>query len=76
MRIEQENVVIDTGDVREEQEDEKLEYESNSSDEEPKTSQMVPETRDVPTLDREANFLLGTVSSFGRAVRFNSRFMY
>lgn len=30
----------------------------------------------VSTLDREANFLLGRVSTFGRAVRFNSRLMF
>ena len=39
LRIEQEeNFVIDTGDVRGDQKDEVLEYESNSSDEEPVTS--------------------------------------
>ena len=39
LRTEQEeNFVIDTGDVRGDQKDEVLEYESNSSDEEPVTS--------------------------------------
>ena len=33
------------------------------------------ESQSVSTLEREANFLLGRVSTFGRAVRFNSRLM-
>ena len=31
------------------------------------------DSQSVSTLDREANFLLGRVFTFGRAVRFNSR---
>ena len=30
----------------------------------------------VATLDGEANFLLGRVSAFGRAIRYNNRFMF
>ena len=30
----------------------------------------------VATLDGEANFLLGRVPAFGRAIRFNNRFMF
>ena len=30
----------------------------------------------VATLDGEANFLLGRLSAFGRAIRFNSTFMF
>ena len=36
----------------------------------------VDDSQSVSTLDREANFLLGRVSTFGRAVRFNSRLMF
>ena len=34
------------------------------------------DSQSVFTLDREANFLLGRVSTFDRAVRFNSRLMF
>jgi len=34
------------------------------------------ESQSVSTLDREANFLQGRVSTFGRAVWFNSRLMF
>ena len=34
------------------------------------------ESQSVSTLDRKANFLLGGVSIFGCAVRFNSRLMF
>ena len=34
------------------------------------------ETESVSTLDREANFLLGRESTFGRAVGFKSRLMF
>ena len=34
------------------------------------------ESQSVATLDREANFLLGRVSTYGRAVRFNIRLMF
>ena len=47
------------------------EYDSCSSVEEEEV-----DDRRVATLDREANFLLGRVSAYGRAVRFNSRLMF
>ena len=31
---------------------------------------------DIGSLDREANFLLGTVSRFGRTIRFTNRIVY
>ena len=34
------------------------------------------ESQSISTLDREANFLLGIVSRFGRAVRFSSWLMF
>ena len=53
------------------------EYVTSSSAEEEETEDQVGEgTVRVATLDGEANFLLGRVSAFGRAVRFNSRFMF
>ena len=30
----------------------------------------------IPSLDGEANFLLGTVSRFGRSIRFNNRILF
>ena len=53
------------------------EYVTSSSAEEGETEDQVGEgSVRVATLDGEANFLLGRVSAFGRAVRFNSRFMF
>ena len=53
------------------------EYVTSSSAEEEETEDQVGEgSVRVATLDGEANFLLGRVSAFGRAVRFNSRFMF
>ena len=53
------------------------EYDTSSSAEEKETEDQVGEgSVRVATLDGEANFLLGRVSAFGRAVRFNSRFMF
>ena len=49
-------------------------YETCSSAEE--EIDEVDDSQAVSTLDREANFLLGRVSTFGRAVRFNSRLMF
>ena len=49
-------------------------YETCSSAEE--EIDEVDDSQSVSTLDREANFLLGRVSTFGRAVRFNSRLMF
>ena len=53
------------------------EYDTSSSAEEKETEDQVGEgSVRVATLDGESNFLLGRVSAFGRAVRFNSRFMF
>ena len=49
-------------------------YETCSSAEE--EIDEVDDSQAVSTLDREANFLLGRVSTFRRAVRFNSRLMF
>ena len=49
-------------------------YETCSSAEEEMDEE--DDSQSVSTLDREANFLLGRVSTFGRAVRFNSRLMF
>ena len=50
------------------------EYDSCSSAEEEEIDD--DESQSVATLNREANFLLGRVSAYGRAVRFNSRLMF
>lgn len=50
-------------------------YETCSSAEEEEIEEE-DESQSVSTLDREANFLLGRVSTFGRAVWFNSRLMF
>lgn len=59
------------------EEDGILEYDSSSSEDLEDESTSKEEANDdvggIPSLDREATFLLGTVSSFGRTVRFNSR---
>ena len=53
------------------------EYDTSGSAEEEEAEDQVGEgSVRVATLDGEANFLLGRVSAFGRAVRFNSRFMF
>lgn len=59
------------------EEDGILEYDSSSSedldDESTNNEEADDDVGGIPSLDREATFLLGTVSSFGRTVRFNSR---
>ena len=61
------------------EEDGILEYDSSSSkyldDESFSTNndEAGDDVGGIPSLDREATFLLGTVSCFGRTVRFNSR---
>ena len=52
------------------------EYDTSSSAEEEIEDQVGEGSVRLATLDGEANFLLGRVSAFGRAVRFNSRFMF
>ena len=50
---------------------------SSSAEEEEEAEDQVGEgSVRVATLDGEANVLLGRVSALGRAVRFNSRFMF
>ena len=53
------------------EEDGILEYDSSSS--EGLDDEAHDDVGGIPPLDREATFLLGTVSRFGRTVRFNSR---
>ena len=61
------------------EEDSILEYDSSSSEDLDDQSFLLITTRPtmmfggIPSLDREETFLLGTVSHFGRTVRFNSR---
>ena len=50
-------------------------YESSSSSAEDEEFQE-NESQTLSTLSEEANFLLGRVSTFGRAVRFNHRLMF
>lgn len=62
-----------------EDEDGILEYDSSSDEEAeegtlPSNSDVADD--DIGSLDREANFLLGTVSRFGRTIRFNNRIVY
>ena len=53
------------------------EYDTSSSAEKEETEDQVREgSARVATLDGDANFLLGRISAFGRAVRFKSRFMF
>ena len=53
------------------------EYDTSSSAEEEEIKDKVREgSQRVATLDGEANFMLGRVSAFGRAIPFNSRFMF
>ena len=53
------------------------EYDSSSSDEESNESlpdgETVCDNGDIPSLEREADFLLGGVYRFGRIIHFNSR---
>ena len=51
------------------------EYESSSSSAEEEEFQE-DESQTLSTLSEEANFLLGRVSTFGRAVRFNHRLIF
>ena len=51
-----------------------MEYESSRSAEEEEFQE--DESQTLSTLSEEANFLLGRVSTFGRAVRFNHRLMF
>ena len=52
-----------------------LEYESPSSDEESADDETACNAGEIPSLEREANILLGRVSRFGRSIRFNSRIL-
>ena len=63
-----------------EDEDGILEHDSSSSEEDSEEGSLPSNTDeaddDIGSLDREANFLLGTVSRFGRTIRFNNRIVY
>ena len=52
-----------------------LEYESPSSDEASADDETACNAGEIPSLEREANILLGRVSRFGRSIRFNSRIL-
>ena len=62
-----------TGDVH--RSEDKDGYETCSSAEKEEIDEE-DESQSVSTLDREANFLLGRVSTFGRTIQFNSRLMF
>ena len=60
-----------------------LEYDSSGSDEDSEEQPLGNDNDepgndvgDIPFLDREANFLLGTVSRFGRTAPFNNMKLY
>jgi len=63
-----------------EDEDGILEYDSSSSEEDSEEGSLPGNTdeadNDIGSLDSEANFLLKTVSRFGRTIRFNNRTVY
>ena len=66
-----------------ETEDSVLEYNSPSSWEESEEETFVSNNNEsddvsgeIPLLDGEANFLLGTVSQFMRSIRFNNRILF
>ena len=48
------------------------EYDSPSSDEESADEETACDVGEIPSLEREANFLLRRVSRLGRSIRFNS----
>ena len=58
-----------------EEEDGILEYDS-SSDDDLEEGDNDEADNDIGSLDREANFLLGMVSRFGRTIRFNNRIVF
>ena len=62
-----------TGDVHRSEDKDGYETCSNAEKEE---IEEEDESQSVATLDREANCFLGRVSTFGRAVQFNSRLMF
>ena len=47
-------------------------YDSSSSDEESADEETASDVDEIPSLEREANFLLRRVSRLGRSIRFNS----
>ena len=48
------------------------EYDSLSRDEESADEESACDVGEIPSLEREANFLLSRVSRLGRSIRFNS----
>ena len=69
-----ESIVL-TGDVGLPDNEDKYDTSSRAEEEEIKDQGREGSQR-VATLDGEANLLLGRVSAFGRAIPFNSRFMF
>jgi len=55
-----------------EDEDGILEHDSSRSEEDSEEGSLPEADDDIGSLGREANFLLGTVSRFGRTIRFNN----
>ena len=70
-----ESIVL-TGDVGLPANEDKYDTSSSAKEEEEITDQVREGSQRVATLHGEANFLLGRVSAFGRAIPFNSRFMF
>ena len=73
----------ETAAEQEEEQEGVLEYDSPSSCEESEEETFVCNSNEsddvsgqIPSLDDEANFLLGTVSRFGRSIRFNNRILF
>ena len=60
---------------KDEEEDGMLEYDSPRSDEESAHDETACDVGGIPSLEREANFLFGRVSRFGRSIHFNSRIL-
>ena len=54
------------------EEDGMSEYDSPSSDEESADDETACDVGEIPSLEREANFLLRRVSRLRRSIRFNS----
>jgi len=52
------------------------EYDSSSNDEDLEERDNDEADDDIGSLDCETNFLLGTVSRFGRTIRFNNRIVF
>ena len=70
-----EPVSLEEQQEKDEEEDGMLEYDSPRSDEESAHDETACDVGGIPSLEREANFLFGRVSRFGRSIHFNSRIL-